>query len=410
MSRTVISRLAAAAALAPLTLTAACGGTTSDTAADGGGNAPIVVGASLSLTGPLGQFGLDLQAGYKQRVSEINAAGGLLVDGTRRKVSLTVLDNRSDPSTATQQIRKLALKDSATALLGACTPPIVVPQALAAEQLKIPYVSSCSPVRAFQNGNSADWSYAWDLFFDEKDQAATVMKGLAMAPGNKKVALFTDTEPDGVAERPWYKQAAAANGLKVVGDYTFPVGASDFSSFINDAKAKGVQLIAAQMVPPDGIALWKQMKSLGFKPTQAFVAKAAASKSWPKALGPIAEGTLSESFWSPTNGRPGSVRLAQTLGKQYPGNMPDLNISVLGYTVASVVTDAIKAAGTTNSDKVNAAIGRTDADYALGHIAFGPKHTATTPYLLTQWQLSDTVVIVPATPGATLKAPIKGLR
>jgi branched-chain amino acid transport system substrate-binding protein len=412
MSRSTVYRAVVVGAIAPLALTA-CGGSakggTSHAAGSDSGTA-IVLGASLSLTGPLGQFGLALQAGYKQQISEVNAAGGLDVGGTKRQVTLTVLDNRSDPNTATGQIRELVLKDNAAALLGACTPPIVVPEALAAEQQKIPYVSSCNPVHAFQAGNAAGWNYAWDLFFDESDQATAVAKGLAMAAGNKKVALFTDTEPDGVAERPLYKQALTAAGLQVVGDYTFPVGTTDFSSFVNDAKGKGAQLVAGQMVPPDGIALWKQMKALSFQPTAAFVAKAAAGNSWTKALGPIAEGTLSDAFWSPGTGAANSQALMSTLGTRFPGNMSDLNIAVLGYTVSAIVTDGIKAAGSTDPVKLNTAIGKINADYPLGHIAFGPKHTAVTPFLLTQWQNDDTVLIVPSTPGATLEQPAKGLQ
>ncbi|MFD0636691.1 ABC transporter substrate-binding protein [Catenulispora yoronensis] len=202
----------------------------------------------------------------------------------------------------------------------------------------------------------------------------------------------------------------AAAGLQVVGDYSFPVGTTDFSSFIDDAKSKGAQLVAGQMVPPDGIALWKQMKALGFQPDAAFVAKAAAGNSWPKALGPIAEGTLSDAFWSPGTGLANSQALMGTLGKQYPGNMSDLNIAVLGYTVAAIVTDGIKSAGSTDPAKLNAAIGKTDADYPLGHIKFGDKHTAATPFLLTQWQNNDTVLIVPSTPDAKLEEPAKGLR
>jgi len=408
MSRSTLYKVVVVGALAPLALTAACGGTTK-AASSSSANA-IVLGTSLSLTGPLGQFGVDLQDGYKQQISEVNAAGGLDIGGAKRQVTLTVLDNRSDPNTATQQIRELVLKDSAVALLGACTPPIVVPEALAAEQQKVPYVSSCNPVHAFQAGNIAGWKYAWDLFFDEQDQATAVAKGLAMATSNKKVALFTDTEPDGVAERPLYKEAAAAAGLQVVGNYTFPVGTTDFSSFINDAKSKGAQLVAGQMVPPDGIALWKQMKALSFQPTLAFVAKASAGKSWPQALGPIAEGTLSDDFWSPTTGKANSQQLTQTLGKQFPNNLPDLNIAVLGYTVAAIVTDGIKAAASTDPSKLNTTIGKTNTDYALGHIAFGDKHTAVTPYLLTQWQNGNTVLILPRAPGVTLQAPARGLR
>lgn len=432
MSRSSLYKVAAVAALMPLVLTTACGGTTKDAAVTSAGSAPstgsaqsgegsgqsgagggqgpaVVLGASLSMTGPLGQFGVDLKTGYQQQIKDLNAAGGLDIGGTKRPVTLTVLDNRSDPNTATQQIRELVLKDKAVALLGACTPPIVIPEALAAEQQKVPLVSSCNPVRAFQAGNASAWKYAWDLFFDEGDQATAVAKALLMTSSNKKVAIFTDTEPDGVAERGLYKAAFKTAGLDVVEDYSFPVGTSDYSSFVSDAKSKGAQLLAGQMIPPDGIALWKQMKSLKFAPAAAFVAKASAGQSWTKALGPIAEGTLSDAFWSVASGKANSAQVGKALGQQFPNNLGDLNIAVLGYTVASIVTDGIKAAGSTDPAKVNAAIGKTNADYLLGKIAFGDKHTAITPYLVTQWQGGNTVQILPADPPVKLQAPVKGM-
>lgn len=231
MSRSSLYQVAAIGAIVPLALLSACGGTTKDSVtsraaaatsvaaaaisgAAGPVGSPVVLGASLSMTGPLGQFGVDLQAGYAQHIKELNAAGGLMIGGSKHQVTLTVLDNRSDPNTATQQIRELVLKNKAVALLGACTPPIVVPEALAAEQQKVPFVSSCNPVRAFQGGNTAGWKYAWDLFFDEGEQATAVAKALLLGSSNKKVAIFTDTEPDGVAERGLYKEAFKAAGLE----------------------------------------------------------------------------------------------------------------------------------------------------------------------------------------------------
>lgn len=409
MACTTMRRVLVVGALASLALpTAACGGTTKDSgSATGGGD--IVLGSSLSLTGPLGQFGVDLKAGYEQQVADVNAGGGLKVGASKRKVTLKVLDNRSDPNTATQQVRELILKDGAVALLGACTPPIVTPEALAAEKQRVPIVSSCNPVRAFQAGSSSGWRYAWDLFFDEGEQATTVAKGMLLTSSNKKVAVFTDTEPDGVAERGLYKDAFTAAGLDVVGDYSFPVGTTDFSSFINDAKGKGAQLVAGQMVPPDGIALWKQMKSLALSPSLAFVAKAATSAAWPQGLADVAEGTLTEGFWSPTNGNKGSDQVNKTLGQKFSDSFADLNIAVLAYTVSAIVTDGIAAAGSTDADKVNAAIGKTNAEYPLGQVSFNAKHTATTPYLLMQWQEGKLVQILPTVQGVTVQAPAKGL-
>jgi len=404
MRKLTVGKAVVAGTLAPLVL-AACGGSGSSD----GSSSPIVLGTSLSMTGPLGAIGLDLKDGYQQLIDDVNATGGIEVDGTKRQVTLKVLDNRSDPNTATQQIRELVLKDDVDALLGGCTPPIVIPEALAAEQLRVPFVTSCNPIQAFRSGNESGWKYSWDLFFDEKDQAETVAAGLAMATSNKKVALFTDTEPDGVVERGLYKEAFAAAGLEIVGDYTFPVGTSDFSSFISDAKSKGAELVAGQMIPPDGIALWKQMKALNYKPTQAFVSKASVPVAWVETLGDTAEGTLTEGFWSPESGKANSRQLVTSaLGEKYAGT-PDLGIALQAYTAADVLTDAIGRAGSTDPDEVNDAIAETDDDFPLGHIKFDSTHTATTPYLLMQWQDGKTVQVLPALSESKLQVPVRGL-
>ncbi|QNA76302.1 ABC transporter substrate-binding protein [Streptomyces sp. So13.3] len=413
MNRAAVNRVGLAGkitalAVVPLVVSG-CGGPGSS--GQSGGSSTVVLGASLSLTGALGQFGVDLKAGYQQLVADVNAQGGLGVGGSKRKVSLVVLDNRSDPNTASQQVRELILKDNAAGILGACTPPIVIPEALAAEQQRIPFVSTCNPVGAFAAGNKSGWKYSWDLFFDEKQQAQLVAKGLKLVGSSNKVALFTDTEPDGVVERGLFKKELVAAGLEVVGDYSFPVGTTDFSSFINDAKAKGAGLVAAQMVPPDGIALWKQMKALSFRPAGAYAAKAANGNNWVKSLGPVAEGTLLSEYWSPASGAANSQQLMRSLGVTFAKSDADLAIAVMGYTAANVMTDAITAAGGTDPAKVSSAIGATHKDYPLGPISFSSTtHTAITPLLLDQWQNGKLVEIIPSVPGVALQSPGKGLK
>lgn len=402
-TRTTITAAAAAAVLS----VSACAGTAGG-GGGGGDDGPITLGTSLSLTGPLGSFGVLQRQGYQQAVDDVNADGGLDVGGTRREVTLKVLDNRSDPNLASSQARELILKDGATALLGACTPPVIVPMAQVADSQKVPLVTSCAPVNAFRGSNDAGWEYSWDLFFDEQDQADGVAQVVGQVPTNKKVALFTDTEPDGVVERPIYIASLQAQGMEVVGDYTFPPGTSDFSSFVNDAKAKGAEVVVAQMVPPDGIALWKQMKGLGFAPRAAFVAKAAATKAWSDALGPLAEGTLGETFWAPSVGDPETAQhIEDTLGKAIP-DASDLTFAVFSFTAAQVLLDGVSAAGSTDPGEINTAIGETDGEYALGTIAF-EDNTATTPLLIAQWQGGSTVIVDPPQEGVTLQAPPAGL-
>lgn len=411
----ILSTLALALAVPLALAVAACSGSSgagpsSPGAATAGSGGTIVIGASLSLTGSLDVLGLPLEAGYKQEIADVNARGGIAVGGTKQELKLVVLDNGSDPGTASSQVRELVLQDHAVALLGFATPQIVLPTALAAEQLRVPFLTSLTPVEAFASGDKDGWKYSWDFFYDERQQAADAAKALAAVPGSKKVALFTDNEPDGVVERPLYQAALKADGLDVVGDYTFPVGGADFSSFITDAKAKGAQLLTGQLDVADGVALWKQVKSLGFRPKAAFLATAPDAGSWWQSLGSLAQDTLSGGYWSPSQAQPGQLAaITPTLGKKYAGN-PYYAAAAVGYAVAQVLTDALAKAGSTSSGKLNSAISQADTQTTAGLIKFDQTtHTADTPYYVTQWQDGKLVQVQPPASGATFDVPAAGL-
>jgi branched-chain amino acid transport system substrate-binding protein len=413
----VTRRLTALALAVPLALAVtACSGSGAGssspgaaTASSGSGGA-IVIGATLSLTGSLDALGPALEAGYEQEIADVNAAGGVAIGGTKEKLRLVVLDNGSDPGTASSQASQLVMRDHAVALLGDATPQIVTTAALVAEQLHVPFLTSLMPVESFANGDKDGWQYSWDLFYDEQQQAADAARALASVPSDKKVVLFTDSEPDGVVERPLYKAAFKAEGLDVVGDYTFPVGTTDYASFISGAKASGAQLLAGQLAPADGVALWKQLKSLGFRPQAAFLAGAPDAGSWWQSLGSLAQGTLSEGYWSPSQASPGQLAtITPTLGKKYAGS-PDYATAAVAYGVAEVLTDALAKAGAATPGKLNTAISRSDARTTVGLIKFNPStHTAITPYYITQWQGGRLVQVQPLASGATFDVPTAGL-
>ena len=126
---------------------AACGGSGGG-ASSSGGTQTLLLGATLPITGPLSTFGTVLQLGYSRAIDEVNASGGIDIKGTRYKVQLTFLDNKSDPNTASQQARTLFLKNSVVALLGSATPSLDIAISNVAEQLKRPTIMTVSPVQA----------------------------------------------------------------------------------------------------------------------------------------------------------------------------------------------------------------------------------------------------------------------
>ena len=130
-------------------LASACGsGSSSGSTGDG----DIVIGASMALSG---QINLQqIRDGYQMRIDEVNADGGIKIDGKQRKLVLKVLDNRTDSNTMTQQVRTLALKDGAVALLGSCCQQNIEMQAQA-DALKAPLVEVALPVELLPKGEGS---------------------------------------------------------------------------------------------------------------------------------------------------------------------------------------------------------------------------------------------------------------
>jgi branched-chain amino acid transport system substrate-binding protein len=341
-------------------------------------------------------------------VNDTNANGGLDVGGTKYKIQLVVLDNKSDPNTASQQARTLLLQNNAVALLGAFTPALDIPISNVGEQLKHPVIQSLTPLQAWLSGRQGGWKYAWDLFFDENQMTNLQFQTSNLVKTNKRVALFTDTEEDGITMGKLWEQKASQFGYQIAYHAQFPVGTTNFSSQIAAAQAAKADVLIGQMVPPDAAGLWKQMKSLGYQPKTAFCEKCSATSAWRGILGPVAEGTMTVDWWSPSLGLPETSTFVSTYGKN--GVTTDLSTIVAMNTVARILFDAISQAHSLDANAINTALGKIDKTYPVGHIQFGANHTAPLVAGMDQWQGTNMTRVYPTNQGATtVKSPVPGL-
>ena len=161
------------------------------------GAGPIVIGASLPLSGPLAGFGSFQKWGYQHAVDEVNAAGGLAIGGTKRQVVLKLVDDKTDPNQVSSNIKTLISSDKAVGLLGSCTPDLVNPGAAVADSQGVPFVAGCDPIEVFTGVKK--WTWAWDIFFSVPELASGAFKTMTdlSFQTNKKVAILHDNGPDG---------------------------------------------------------------------------------------------------------------------------------------------------------------------------------------------------------------------
>ncbi len=388
-ARTPRSMLAGLAACLAL-LATACASKTSSTS-----GSEVVIGASIPLSGPLAGFGSFQKWGYQHAVDEVNQAGGVPVGGSRRKVRLVLLDDKTDPNTTSANTDTLITRNKVTALLGSCTPALVNAGGVVADRNRIPMVTGCAPLEAFKSVKQ--WQYVWDVFFDEPDLAEAPFKTLqaAGARTNDKVAIVHDNGPDGaVVGGQLWPQLARKYGYTVVSNQSFPVDNTQFNSLIENAKATGADVFLIDAVTPQAVTIRKQMASAGYEPKVIVAEKGAEPVQFAQALGNLGDGVIVGGYWDSSFPYPGAGQLRQAFerqtGQTYSQHIAD------SYAAARILLDAVSAAGSTDAAKINQAIGRTDRTYVVGPVKFDDRHTSRLPIAELQWQAGQTKVVWPA--------------
>ncbi|WP_342620254.1 amino acid ABC transporter substrate-binding protein [Rhodoferax sp. GW822-FHT02A01] len=354
----------------------------------------IVIGASIPLSGPLAGFGMYQKWGYETAVKDQNKAGGILVDGKKIPVRLVIRDDKTDPNVTASNSESLLSRDNAVALLGSCTPALVNAGALVAERRKVPIVAGCDPLGAFRSVRK--WNYAWVMFFDEGDLATApfrMMNDYGIVT-NKKVAILADNGPDGivVGGKIW-PETAKANGYSVEQSTSFPTDAQQFTSMVAQAKSTGADVVLVDAIPPQAIAMRKQMASAGFSPKVLVMEKGAEPEFFAQATGKLADGVLVGGYWDPSFPYPGAADLA----KRFESETKQTQSQHIAdsHAAAQVLMDAIAAAGTLDREKINAAIAKTNKTYVIGPVKFDATNTSAIPITLMQWQSGKAVVVWP---------------
>ena len=211
---------------------------------------------------------------------------------------------------------------------------------------------------------------------------------------NKKLALWHDNGPDGQAVGGNIWPALAKEfGYEVVQNAEFPVDNSQFTSIIGEAKSKGAEIVLVDAITPQAIAIRKQMAAAGYTPKVINIEKGAEPVQFAEALGKLSDGVLVGGYWDPSFPYPGAADLAKAFESET--KLSSSQHIADSYTAAQVLLDAIAAAGSTDPEKINAAIAKTDKTYVVGPIKFDENHTAKLPIVSLQWQGGKPVIVWP---------------
>ena len=137
----------------------------------------------------------------------------------------------------------------------------------------------------------------------------------------------------------------------------------------------------------------KQLASAGFSPKLLVMEKGAEPEFFAKATGKLSDGVLVGGYWDPSFPYPGAADLAKRFEAEtkqtQSQHIADSNAA------AHVLMDAIAAAGSTDREKINAAIGKTNKSYVVGPVKFDANNTSAIAIAVVQWQSGKAVVVWP---------------
>jgi branched-chain amino acid transport system substrate-binding protein len=383
-----------AAGLALAAALSACG--SSGGSASSSSSGPIVIGASIPLTGPLAGFGYFEKWGYQHAVSVVNQAGGIKIDGVKRKVKLIILDDQTNPNTSVNNVQQLIAQDHVDALLGSCTDSLVEPDALIANRQGVPMVTPCAATNTF--AATAKWTWAWDIFFNSENLTETPFNtadelGLKAKTNSKVAVIHSNGKNENIIGTIEWPAWAKKHGWKVVYNTAVPPTQTQFTSSLQAAKAAGADMLLVVLPPPGAIALRKQMVSVGYSPKILVEEEGGEPLQFAQALGKLANGVMVGGYWDPSFPFPGAKELmaefeAQThqTGSQHIADTD---------TAATVLLQAIARAGTLDKTAINNQIAKTNAMFVAGQVKFNAQHTSTLPMVEEQWQDGKNVIIAP---------------
>ena len=333
----------------------------------------IVIGSTLPLTGVESKTGGRYKQGYELAFDEINAAGGLDVNGKKVKVELKLLDDTSDQAKAVNLAQRLITSDKVNAFLGTYSTSLVEAQSTVAEQNKIPYVNGGGAATSIY---AKGYKWIFGTLAPVENLATTEMEWIdeqqkaGKLPKPAKVAIVWENTSHGKDFRKGIQEFATKTGnYKIVVDESFALDGKDFSAVLNKVTAAKADLFMVDAHLPDFITMHRQYLSSGMcNKIETYGARGTEADA-KKALGQKGvDYILSAVWWNKQLGDEGlNKTFVETFTKKY-GAAPEWYQAV-SYEAARSLFTAITNAKSVDKTKVRDALSALD----IGSILPGGK-------------------------------------
>jgi branched-chain amino acid transport system substrate-binding protein len=394
-----------AAAVLSAGLVAACSSSTSSSSTSTGATntssspatkAPVVIGASLSLTGDFSADGQAFQRGYQLWASDVNSHGGLL----GRQVTLKILNDNSSPTQVQTNYQTLFAQDKVDLAFGPFSSLLTTPSASVAARYSYALIEGAGGAPSvFSSPANVAAHNIFDVSLPIEDEMIPFVNWVASLPASQRPKTAAYPMADDPFADPPVQLAQAklqALGVKTVYSKIFPAEVASYKPAADQVAATGAQAVLLGSTDVPTVAAFMQAFQQQHYNPKMFICAAGPDQgaAFTSAVGKAnATGMMVPNGWYPGYANPASQAMVQAYVAKYGGTPSDVNADVAeAYSVGQVAAAAVTATGGTDNAKIITYLhSGVTISTVQGPVRFDPlgKNSAAAAFTF-QWQDSGT--------------------
>lgn len=333
----------------------------------------VKIGAIYPLSGPVAQVGIDAVAALKTVEEIINEGADLPLALAKSKglpglggakIKLVIADHQGKPEVGLSETERMIAQEKVHAMIGAYFSSVTAAASQAAERAGVPFVngSSTSPALTergltfFFRTTPTDEDFS-KLMFD-------FMKDFSAKSGKKieSVSLFHEDTAYGSDSAKVQGRLAKEKGYQLKEDITYKAQTTSLSSEVQRLKAANADVLLPSSYTSDTFLLLRTSKELDFNPKLIIAQNAGFTDStFLPTMGKDAEGSITR---SPYNGdlakRIPLITKVNEIFKKHSKGRDLTDVPAREFTGMMTLIDAINRAGSTNPEKIRAALAATN--------------------------------------------------
>lgn len=317
------------------------------------GSSELRIGVSAPLSGEIAKLGQSTKNAILIAEAEINATGGIMVQGAKRKVKFIIEDDRNNPETTARVFEKLIKQEKVLAIIGSQSSKCSNAGAPIAEKARVPQISPWSTNPNVTKGRSFVFRACFIDPFQGKVVAQYAMEKLQA----KTAAVLYDVTNDynkGIAEV--FRDEFTKAGGTITGFETYQKNETDFSAQLTKIKTGNPELLFLPNYYNEVPLQVEQARQMGI------TAKIMGSDGWDnpdllKLGGSLMNGTYFTNHYSPEIEHPSTQDFVAKYQNKYQA-IPDA-AAALTYDSAYLLFQALERAGKTDQKLIRDAIAQT---------------------------------------------------